>query len=345
MSIRSLRFDCAILTSCALGCVLGVSASVRAEDFSWQLSGGTSHREVGDLFDADTSAIDATYYFDPVDDTDGPYALASFFNPTTRVSAAVSEDDAVPFGSGSFGTVLADGPTAYTLSGRYVWPSTQWYAGASYSTSDVDNVLPIVRRTDPKSYSVLAGTYLGRNTTIELEAGSSTQRSETHLLCPPTPFCTSVPITVEFETDVLSLDVAHVRQVGSLTYALYGRISQTDTDIDIRAPTVFFPGTLPTPPPPFTTVIGVIGVAPVPIDLDDRFRVYSVAGELFPIRRLGVRLGYSRPDGANLPDGDAYDLAATWFFKPHVAMQVSVARASQGDLDTDFVALRFIGRL
>jgi hypothetical protein len=47
----------------------------------------------------------------------------------------------------------------------------------------------------------------------------------------------------------------------------------------------------------------------------------------------------------NIPDGDAYDLAATWFFKPHVAMQVSVARASQGDLDTDFVALRFIGRL
>jgi hypothetical protein len=342
MYIRSLSLGCPFLTSVVLGCLLAAAAPALAEDFSWQLSGGASHRDI-ESFEADTSSIAATFYFDPIDDTEGPYALASFLDPTTRVSAAVTRDDAAPLSYGVIGTVPADEPTAYTVSGRYVWPSTRWYAGASYSKSDVDNEpSPSRRQTDPKSYSVLAGTYLGSNTTLELEVGSSEQRSETQLLCPPIPFCVSVPITVEIETDAVSLDVLHVRQLRSLTYSLYGRISQSDADIDVRVPPIPLQ---PFKPPPNIAVVGGFDVVPDPVGIDDRLRVYSVAGELFPIPRLGVRLGYSRPDGANVPDGETYDLATTWFFKPHIAVQLALARATQNGFDADIVALTFIGRL
>ena len=55
----------------------------------WQLSGITSRTEVAD-FHTDSWAVDGTYYVKPLDDGDGPYALASFLNPTTRVSAGTS---------------------------------------------------------------------------------------------------------------------------------------------------------------------------------------------------------------------------------------------------------------
>jgi hypothetical protein len=78
-------------------------------------------------------------------------------------------------------------------------------------------------------------------------------------------------------------------------------------------------------------------------------RVYSVAGELFPTGRLGVRVGYSRPDyeGAS---SEGYDIATTWFFKPRVAVQLSWSRASfdnapPGVTDPETTAIRFIGRL
>src|SRR6185436_17686709 len=75
-----------------------------AEEFSWQLSGAMRRADAGAV-DRDSWAIDATYYMKPIDDAAGPYALASFLNPTTRVSAAASRSD-------SLSDVLDD-PTAY----------------------------------------------------------------------------------------------------------------------------------------------------------------------------------------------------------------------------------------
>jgi hypothetical protein len=77
--------------------------------------------------------------------------------------------------------------------------------------------------------------------------------------------------------------------------------------------------------------------------------VYSVAGELFPTNRLGVRVGYSRPD-TDFLDSDGFDVAATWFFKPRIAVQFSLARTSFGGGpvgvgDVDSAGVRFFGRL
>jgi hypothetical protein len=82
------------------------------------------------------------------------------------------------------------------------------------------------------------------------------------------------------------------------------------------------------------------GILPA-FDPDSRLRTYRAAGEVFPTARLGVRLGYTRPDGEGLYSNDGgYDLAATWFFKPRVGVQFSYAE-SLTQIDSH---VRLIGR-
>ena len=113
-----------------IGAAAAAAFPAHAEKFSWQLGGVTRHTEAGGNFDADSWVVDGTYYVNPIDDTSGPYALASFLNPTTRVSAAASGNDPQD---------AFDDPTAYyTLSGAYVLPGERWYVGASYANYNAD---------------------------------------------------------------------------------------------------------------------------------------------------------------------------------------------------------------
>lgn len=288
-----------------------------AEEFSWQFSGATRHAEAGDT-DLDGWTLDATYYMNPLDDSAGPYALASFLNPTTRVSAAASRSDAPQN--------VFDDPTAYTLGGAYVLPGEKWYVGAEYAKSDVDDG-PFVTGSDPKGYGVQAGRYLGANTTLELRLGRSEQTSS--LACPPNvQVCIGLPLEIETTTSSVGIDVFHVRRFRSLTYSLQGSVSERDADLEIRRP--------------FTSPT-------FPSQADGpSLRVYSVAGELFPTQKLGVRVGYSRPDGDF--DVDSYDVGATWFFKPRVAVQFAFSRSSlddapPGQRHSESTGVRFIGRL
>ncbi len=297
----------AVATACAM-------FGAQAEEFSWQLSGAMRQSESG-VFDSDSWAIDATWYAKPIDDSDGPYALASFLNPTTRVSAAASGSDSQD---------VLDDPTAYTLSGAYVLPGEKWYVGAQYSKSNVDDEPPLIFSSDPKGYGVRAGRYLGANTTLEVGLGRSEQTSS--LSCGPIPqLCIGVPLQIELNIDSVDLEVFHVRRFRSLTYSLEGRVSERDTDIDLRPS--FLPG---------ITSLG-----------SDSTRQYLVAAELFPNQRLGVRLGYSQPEDF---DAESYDISATWFFKPRIAVQLSLAESSidaviPGVGRSESVGVRFFGRL
>lgn len=285
-----------------------------AEEFSWQLSGGKRQAESAN-FQSDSWAVDATFYMKPIEDTAGPYALASFLNPTTRVSAAASKVDAD----------LVSDPAAYTLSGAFVLPGEKWYVSGVYSKSTMDDT-QFVTYSDPKGYGVSAGRYLGANTTLELGWGGSEQKSS--FACPPNMFCIGPALETKTTTDSVSLEVFHVRRFRSLTYSLEGRVSQSDADVEIRSG-------LPLPNPP---------------GIGDESRVYSVATELFPTNRLGVRVGYSRPDGDR--DVDSYDVTATWFFKPRIAVQLGLSRSNievapttLGPTHSESAAVRFIGRL
>jgi Putative general bacterial porin len=290
--------------------------AVQAEEFSWQLSGAKRQVEAAN-FDSDSWAVDATFYMKPIEDTAGPYALASFLNPTTRVSATASRNDSPQD--------VFDDPTAYTLSGAYVLPGEKWYVGADYAKADGDDAPPVTI-SDPKGYGVHAGRYLGANTTLELRLGRSEQKSS--LSCPIGLFCIGAPLEIELTTDSVGLEVLHVRRFRSLTYSLQGSVSERDTDFDIRP----------------TNLLGI----PVLTGGGQPVRQYSVAAELFPTDRLGVRVGYTRPDRDFNVDG--YDLAATWFFKPRIAVQFTLSHTSVDDAPpglgrSESAGVRFIGRL
>lgn len=334
-----------LLASCA-------HAPVRADQFSWQLTGGTLHSSFEDYRDTDRSSLDATFYFDPVDDAQSPYALAPFLDPATQIGASVSRDRETvpvaisvfaPSASPEFATTTTDD---YTVAGRYVLPASKWYAGGRYTKSDVGAPSQSVNeKIDADAYGVVGGKYLGPNTTLDLTANrSSLTLHESIDLCPRFAGCTAVLLEVETAIDDLGLGFAHVRRLEKLPYFLSGRVVQTRTHFSQR-----FPQIPATPVGGIGPPIGiVIGLTPAFEATLPRYWTYSFAGEVFPTRKLGVRLGYTNIDHGNGP-GDTYDVAATWFFRRNVGMQVvwslAVTDTSVGRLNEDGYAVRFVGRL
>jgi hypothetical protein len=272
----------------------------------------------GDRYGTDTWAVDATYYARSIEESTGPYALASFLNPTTHVSAAASQADE------EFG---GTDPTGYTLSGAYVLPADKWYVGADYSKSKMDDT-PFALFSDVKGYGVMAGRYLGANTTLELGLGRSEEGAS--YACRSPSSCIGTWNNIGRTTDSVDLEVFHVRRFRSLTYSLQGSVSELDTD--------WMNSWSPAPTGASTFVSS------------SSTRVYSVATELFPTQRFGVRVGYSRSDtdfGLSVEAYEnAYDVAATWFFKPRVAVQFALSRTTYEIApSSENVGVRLIGRL
>ena len=308
---------CAIAASAVCASLAAVPS--RADEFSWQLAGGASRLEL-DRVDghADTALLSATYYLNPVDDSDGPLALASFLHPTTRVSAEASDAD------------TSSDPKAYSLGGRYVLPGARWYAGADYSWSHVDlDFGPMFDQSGPKGYSLVGGRYFGAATTLELDVGESKERSRMADFCQSNPpFCIGTT-TIESKTTAWSLDALHVGKLRSLTYSVGGGVRQSQIDVD------------------FTSAPGSTSLPFVDPD-SRRLNTYSVSGELFPTARLGLGLSYSRPDAEGF-DIDSYGLSARWFFTRRVAVELSLGRTtshvSSSVYRSDSTALSFTGRL
>ena len=120
-----MRFAALALSAC-------VSFAAFADEFSWQTVGAASRHQV-DAFDVlpeleqDRSAFEATYYFDPVDEGEGPLEIASFLSPTSRISAAVAREEqrslVFSFTLGAnLGSQVVGDATEYGVSGRYVLP-------------------------------------------------------------------------------------------------------------------------------------------------------------------------------------------------------------------------------
>lgn len=286
-----------------------VAFAAHAEEFSWQLSGALRQTESGS-FKNDSWALDATFYMKPIADSSGPYALASFLNPTTRVSLAASKID------------MPQDPAAYTLDGAYVLPGEKWYVGGDYAKSVLEDAPPVTF-SGPKGYGLRAGRYLGANTTLELRMGRSEETTTVGCQLPPGQVCIDSPIDFDVTTDSVGLEVFHVGRFRSLTYSLQGSVAERETDSEVRS---LLLGVLPTN--------------------GGSTRQYSVAAELFPTDRLGVRIGYSRPEDYV----DSYDVTATWFFKPKVAVQLGLSQLSLDGAGPGFsrpetIGVRFIGRL
>ena len=335
--------------------VFGLTAVSRAaaDEFSWELSGSVDESDLGEQFETQRASLAGTYYFDPVDEANGPYALASFFDPQARVSLAVSESEqassAVQPGTGvtppdfDFDSETRE----YSIGGRYVLPPSKWYFGGHYLTGEVDDPAALATlSTDVESYGVLAGKYFGAATTLELVVEQSElDRTADFFVCTIAACFVAGESSLEATTDTIRLDAMHVQRFGSLTYTLFGGIAERSVHLVARTPAF----TLPVPPP-----FGPIGGLQVPARTTDTelepSRAYSLGGELFPTAKLGVRLGYTRVDDDSLLD-DAYDISTTWFFRRNVGLQFTFRRQQGeptpfgGDTDSDGAALRVIGRL
>jgi hypothetical protein len=304
-----------------------ISGSGQADEFSWELAGLVSESETEPVFETDGSALQATHFFDPVDDANGPYALASFLDPASRVSVTLSHEKLTlreldPFITPQSYVTKTDD---YAVSGRYVLPRSKWYFGGGYATSDVEGgAIGALETTDADAYGALIGKYLGPATALDITFDSFDREAET----PPPgpcPFVCAVPalqLMLEEQRDRVSVNVLHVRRFRSMTYSLSGRAAESSGELVLRLRPVDFP-------------------AQPRIFIEEsipRLRSYSVGGEIFPTAKLGVRLGYTRWDD-DTPADDAYDVAATWFFRRDIGLQFVFSRqtadADAGVIFTD----------
>jgi hypothetical protein len=310
---------------CALA--LGPASALRA-DFSWELAGRLGHDESEADFESDLGSLSATYYFDPVEEGTGPHALAAFFDPATRVSIMTSRDEAtLPSGA------LDSETTDSSVSGLYLLPRSKWYVGGRYSRGDVDEPFPPLTTAssiDLTAHGVVAGKYLGQGATrlqVSLDR-SKTESEQVLTIC--IPGCFTGIGTADVTSDDVRLDVMHVRPFRAATYALSGGVS--DSSSDVVGSLVFIPNPI-VPPFPNQTLSLDLGT----------LRTYFVAAEVFPIQKLGVRLGYTRLDGESV-SGDVVDVEASWFFRRNIGLELTVSREETDDVSTDGLTLRAIGR-
>lgn len=373
-----------MLRALAIVSILAIWACIphpaRADEFAWELSASGSRYELDPLLETDRSSLGATYFFGGVDDSVGPYALASFLDPKTRVGVVAAREDtsSLPIGPGSGDLpAFVSRTDRYAVAGRYVFPESKWYVGGRYERPDLRSPdgeasygpLPLITDTDQKAYGAILGKYLGSKTSIELDVNRSEIRTEGQsLFCAVTFVCTIGGTEVGKQTTGdLALAAAHVRQFHSLTYRLAGRLQQTSRDIVVHSSAFEVPLVAPLPPgsvaPAPSGPPGVIGAIPFPpglfvptatipaqtIESDlGTFRVYSTSGELFPTTKLGVRVGYSRWDGEGSTD-DAYDIGVTWFVRRDLAVGASFQRQTN-DRNATFrhaetVGIQITGRI
>jgi hypothetical protein len=321
-------------------------SNAAAEPFDWQLSGGVTRTDQANGVTDEGAALSATYHFEPIDDSNGPLALASFLDPTSQMFVAADRAEIQPasstIGSSSRGVREVE---SYALGGRYMLAASRWYAGGTFRSSYTEPTPTAFgsRGSDADSYTLVAGKYLGARTTLSLALG----RSQDTTLIPPScsfvsPFCPTYTTILEVEARSATLDVFRLWQGRSVAYTLSGAVSQSAASIDV---------TLSPPPRPMTSIGppafvggGIAVFAPRP--LGDRVNVYRVAGEIFPTERLGVRLGYSRADADGVePSDGTSELSATWYFRPRIGVQFSYSR---DEYDSGFHAqanaIRLIGR-
>lgn len=365
-----------VLQFLALSATVSLGLASQAEEFSWQLTGAVESSDIGNSAEGDGATLGATYFFRPVDDTDGAYALAPFLRRSSSLGARYDEDEttsqvaSVTFG-GSFGLTPIPGPvttvvtraSGRALMGRYVWPTSGWYVGAGVASADGAAPAPpsttfTVAGDDVKSRSVTVGKYVLRSTTVELtlDTAETGFRSQLFLYC-STFFCPVGPpqeitSTVDAELDSASISAMHVAHLGRFQYSLSGGVTSNVTDIEMT--TTVTPLAAPLRPPaaviasPAPGAIVGGGVAYDPRMRQRRER-YALAGELYPTPALGIRLGYARYDGDEVLD-ESVELGASWFFRRKIGARITLARtrtdwpvATVNDVDTATLAI--VGRL
>ena len=336
-----------------------------AEEFSWQIAGGYDRIESGNSSEIDTATVAATYFVQPVDDALGPLALTPFLSRSSRISFCAQRVNSKrqilagtspgPIPLPPVTLFATDESAIYSLRGRHVWQDSGWFVGGGVQYLDFDGAISATFETerDKDGIELSGGKYLGSNTAVWITANSSTETINTvgNVLFSPTQPLFRIVSDTDIETDTVSVSAMHVGGSTGLRYAVSGEALTIDTNFTSSS-SLFSTGA-PLPNQPGIGVIAGPGVViqpftdPVTFSLDSQ-QTYSVAGELFPTDRLGVRIGYtSYSNFGNLDE--RYEISTQWFFKRAIAVEFAIARTSfdtvVSGFDQDEAQIRFIGRL
>jgi hypothetical protein len=359
----------------AVGCGALASAAAaqeaRAQSHSWELTASGRTLDTGEHPAADfryssgdvdsrRSELSATFYFAPVDETEGPYGLADFFARKSRVTATLRTEDAVfqtvDFAIFStFWRTSTDETDGYSVDGRFVAPNSGWYVGGAFASTSTDRFVTIVNTrqgvttgvdsfqaagTEAERAELSGGKYLGAATLLEFTLGSSKLEQSSGSVLP----------FIDAELDDWSVGLLHVRQARALTYSLFGRVFETEW-LRSPPPPVEPPVQLsdPTPTRIFPPVFNFGEGLSFTSGTRGHLRTYSLGSELFPTRRLGVSIGYTTWAGDTVRD-EAYGLVTTWFVRKDLALSVVLNRTNQDvrfqdRVNIDVAEVRLIGRL
>jgi hypothetical protein len=356
-----------------------IAASAHADEFSWELRLSVRSSDVSESVDGEGATLGATYFFQPIDDGQGPYDFAAFLSRSSRIGASYGEDKTtsvspvvvlrppftpLPPPPQPAVVTVVDRAAGRSLFGRHVWRSSGWYVGGAFIDTEAADPAPLPTQfslfgEDLRSGAVTFGKYLGKATALDLTyaKAEATRTSSFSLFCNG-GLCALSPLVIiaeKFETDAenVAISAQHVASVGAMHYALSGSVAANESKRMselIITPVVPAPVTFPLPP-----LGGVVAVNPAALGSpvltlgDSHAHRYAVAGELFPTNALGILLGYARWDGDEVLD-HSVELAATWFFKRRFGARVVLAK-TKTDLPIDTVqdvesaTLELIGRL
>ncbi|MCR9104529.1 MAG: putative porin [Gammaproteobacteria bacterium] len=136
-------------TALFAGLALALTGTVQAEEYSWEAGAGISGSDV-EGFD-----LGISYFFQPVDDSKGPYREAAFIDRASSVTV---------FGSDGEVDNSAD-TEEYGIDVRYITAGSGWIIDAAYARSEA-SVGGFDAEVD--AYGLTVGKYIAENTTLEI---------------------------------------------------------------------------------------------------------------------------------------------------------------------------------
>ena len=343
--------------------LLLTTSAACAEDFSWQIAGGQLINELQGGSKTDTSSVEATYFFNGVDDELGPRALAPFLSRSSSVSPSFSRIQThqrvaftIPFTNERIVYDAVQATDVYAVEGRYVWGDSGWYVGGGLQYHDLPESPSTLSSIDSEKdgYKIIGGKYIGMSTAIELLINSTQQTIERspafNCLFPFPSSCASSGIfaNTSTKTEEIAISARHVGGGSRLSYSISGGILERRNKF--WSQTLLTAPANPSPAFPATSYGGTIagGYQASGSTTGPTQREYSVAGEIFPTVALGIRVGYTSYSDIGQLD-DRYELAASWFFRRSVAAEFVFAKTEFGfgisGASREEAAIRFSGRL
>lgn len=342
-----------------IGVVALLVSSAAAADYSWQVAGSHRNDSAGNL-ETNRNRLNATYYFFPVEDGDGPYELAPFLNQSSFAAFdAARERSRQTFEFPALGTIgpgpvddrfgsLVPAPVGiwplagdeldrnldadasdYAVSGQYVWPEGGWYAGGRFERGTGAEDRPTIRCYYDPVISISGW--------CEQESEESVTDSEGFDLWAGKYFGHETALDLRIGSNVRTTMNEIGLALPFLPLSAFGAAfefgSETETEsamLSVRragllGSSVYWLAANVSSIRSDTRLIypSIGGFDPFPdLDLSTSSYRYGFTAGLYPTRTLGFRMSFLRGDGG----GGLTGVSASWFFVPRAAVEARLTR-------------------